>query len=79
MFQAAPGIESKMIMNKQMLLHYKIVIQDFFFGPLLLAFQQTSTMEEPSNNVAEWEKKLLGKVLLEDDAQHTLNNDEVKR
>lgn len=35
-------------------------------------------MEEPNNNVAEWEQKLVGKILLEDDAEHTLNNDEVK-
>ncbi|KAF1798853.1 hypothetical protein V8B55DRAFT_1521849 [Mucor lusitanicus] len=36
-------------------------------------------MEEPNNNVAEWEQKLVGKILLEDDAEHTLNNDEVVR
>lgn len=31
---------------------------------------------EPKNN-DEWEKKLLGKTLLEDNAEHTLSNDEV--
>ncbi|KAL9543453.1 hypothetical protein MBANPS3_008112 [Mucor bainieri] len=36
-------------------------------------------MEEQPNDVAEWQKKLVGKILLEDDAEHTLNNDEVVR
>jgi hypothetical protein len=79
MFEVTLGIPSKMVKSKQ--LHYKMGIQDLL---TLSSFQlsnkqtHTHTMDEPKNDIAEWEEKLLGKVFLEDDAGLMVKNDKVR-